>query len=82
MPQNVIGTVFKILLASLVLGFILKFLDVNPKDLLLNFGETVQAAFSWAGEFVASSVEYVLVGAVIVIPIWLIVFFVGKLKGK
>ena len=82
MPQNVIGTVFKILIASLVLGFILKFLEINPKDLLLNFGETVQSAFAWAGDFVASSVEYVLVGAVIVIPIWLIVFFVGKLKGK
>jgi len=49
---------------------------------LLNFGETVQSAFAWAGDFVAGSIEYVLIGAVIVVPIWLIVFFVGKLKGK
>jgi len=82
MPQNVIGTVLKILLASLVLGFILKFLEISPKDLLLNFGETVQKAFAWAGDFVAGSIEYVLVGAVIVVPIWLIVFVFGKLKGK
>lgn len=82
MPRNVIGTVLKILLASLVLGFILKVLEIDPKDLLLNFGETVQKAFAWAGEFVASSMEYVLVGAVIVVPIWLIVFLVGRLKGK
>ena len=73
MPQNVIGTVFKILIASLVLGFILKF---------LNFGETIQSAFAWAGEFVAGSVEYVLIGAVIVVPIWLIVFLIGRIKGK
>lgn len=82
MPQNVLGTVLKILLASLILGFILKFLEIDPKDLLLNFGETVQSAFAWAGEFVAGSVEYVLVGAVIVVPIWLIVFLIGRLKGK
>jgi hypothetical protein len=82
MPQNVIGTVFKILIASLILGFILKFLEIDPKDLLLNFGETVQSAFAWAGDFVAGSVEYVLIGAVIVVPIWLIVFLIGRLKGK
>lgn len=82
MPQNVIGTIFKILIASLVLGFILKVLEIDPKDLLLNFGETVQSAFAWAGDFVAGSVEYVLVGAVIVVPIWLIVFLIGRFSGK
>ncbi len=82
MPQNVIGTIFKILIASLVLGFILKVLEIDPKDLLLNFGETVQSAFAWAGEFIAGSVEYVLVGAVIVVPIWLIVFLIGRFKSK
>lgn len=82
MPQNVIGTIFKILLASLVLGFLLKFFEINPKDLIANFGATIKSLFSWAGDFVVSSVEYVLVGAVIVIPIWLIVFLVGKLKGR
>jgi len=82
MPQNVVGTIIKLLVASLVLGFILKALDIDPRDLLLNFGETIQHVFSWAGEFVASSMQYVLVGAVIVVPVWLIVFLVGKLKGK
>ena len=82
MPQNVLGTVIKIVLASLVLGFVLRFFDINPKDLLSNFGETVQKAFAWAGDFAAGSIEYVLVGAVIVVPIWLIVFLVGKLRGK
>lgn len=82
MPKDALGTIFKILIASLVLGFILKFFEINPKDLLLNFGETLRSAFAWAGDFVAGSVEYVLVGAIIVVPIWLIVFFVGKLRGK
>lgn len=82
MPSNVLGTVLKILIASLILGFILKFFEINPKDLLLNFGATVQKAFAWAGDFVAGSMEYVLLGAVIVVPVWLIVFLVGKLRGR
>ena len=82
MPQNVLGTIIKIVLASLILGFVLRFFEIDPKDLLLNFGDTIKSAFSWAGEFVSGSIEYVLVGAVIVIPIWLIVFLIGKLRGK
>lgn len=82
MPQNVLGTIIKIVLASLILGFVLRFFEIDPKDLLLNFGDTIKSAFSWAGEFVSGSIEYVLVGAVIVIPIWLIVFLVGKLRGR
>lgn len=82
MPQNVLGTIIKIVLASLILGFVLRFFEIDPRDLLLNFGDTIKSAFSWAGEFVSGSIEYVLVGAVIVIPIWLIVFLVGKLRGK
>lgn len=82
MPQNVLGTIIKIVLASLILGFLLRFFEIDPKDLLLNFSDTIKNTFSWAGEFVAGSMEYVLVGAVIVVPIWLIVFFVGKLRGK
>lgn len=82
MPQNVLGTIIKIVLASLILGFVLRFFEIDPKDLLLNFSDTIKGAFSWAGEFVSGSIEYVLVGAVIVVPIWLIVFFVGKLRGK
>ena len=82
MPSNVLSTLFKILLASLILGFLLKFFEIDPKDLLLNFGQTLRSMFAWAGDFVAGSVEYVLIGAIIVVPVWLIVVFAGKLRGK
>tara|TARA_R110002167_G_scaffold91024_2_gene244776 strand:+ start:91 stop:339 length:249 start_codon:yes stop_codon:yes gene_type:complete len=82
MPSNVLSTLFKVLLASLILGFLLKFFEIDPKDLLLNFGQTLRNMFAWAGDFVAGSVEYVLIGAIIVVPVWLIVFFAGKLRGK
>ena len=82
MPSNLLSTLFKILLASLILGFLLKFFEIDHKDLLLNLGQTLRSMFAWAGDFVAGSVEYVLLGAIIVVPVWLIVFFAGKLRGK
>lgn len=82
MPKDILGTVFKIVLASLVIGFILKFLDIKPTDLWQDFGNTLKRAFDWAGDFVAGSVEYILVGAVIVVPIWLVVFLYGKFKNR
>ena len=50
--------------------------------MLLNFGQTLRSMFAWAGDFVAGSVEYVLLGAIIVVPVWLIVFFAGKLARQ
>lgn len=82
MPKNVIGTIIKIVVASLVLGFIVKFLEIKPTDLWQNFGETLRRAFDWAGDFVAGSVEYILIGAVIVVPIWAIIFLVGRFRGR
>lgn len=82
MPKDILGTVIKIVLASLVLGFILKFLDIKPTELWKDFGGTIKRAFDWAGDFVAGSIEYVLVGAVIVVPIWAIVFLIGKIRGR
>lgn len=82
MPKDILGTIIKIVVASLVIGFILKFLDIKPTDLWQDFGASLKRAFDWAGDFVAGSVEYVLVGAVIVVPIWLIVFLFGKFRGR
>jgi len=49
---------------------------------LANFGETAQKIFSLVARFIEWSVKYVLLGAVIVMPIWLIFFLIGKARGK
>lgn len=82
MPKNVVGTIVKIVVFSLVIGFILKFLEIRPTDLWQDFGNSLKKAFDWAGDFVAGSVEYILVGAVIVVPIWLVVFLFDKFKKR
>ncbi|MEO1265694.1 MAG: DUF6460 domain-containing protein [Pseudomonadota bacterium] len=69
---NPIGVIVRLVLLSLVVGIILSALDITPA----NFFDRVQllaqriydlgfGAFEWAG-------QYLLLGAMVVIPIWLI----------
>jgi hypothetical protein len=72
MPQLNVGTLVKLLIASLVVGMIMAFLGITPRDVLgyvTGFAnEAMNNAAAWAG----SAISYVLLGAVIVIPIWLL----------
>lgn len=70
MPTNAIGTVIKLIVASLAVGVGLRFFDISPQQLLENFGETIQRIFAKLSSFVAWGLEYVILGAVIVVPIW------------
>ena len=61
---------------------LISFFYINPKELLANFGETLQDIFALAVRCIEWSVKYVLLGAVVVVPIWLILFLINKARGK
>ena len=82
MRARIRDTIVKLTLISFVVGLFISFFDINPKELLATFGETVQDIFALAVRFIEWSVKYVLLGAVVVIPIWLIVFLINKARRK
>ena len=82
MPANVRDTIIKIVLFSCVIGLLLSFFDVNPAQLLRNFGATAEQIFKIVADIIEWGVKYVLLGAVVVIPIWLIFFAIGKLRRR
>ncbi len=82
MPANIRDTVLKIVLFSFVIGLLLSFFDVNPAQLLRNFGATAEQIFKIVADIIEWGVKYVLLGAVVVIPIWLIFFAIGKLRRR
>jgi len=65
-----------------VAGLLISFFDINPKELLANYGETVQDIFALAVRLIEWPVKYDLLGAVVVIPIWLIFFLINKARRK
>jgi len=82
MPPHVRETVIKIAVASLIVGLFLSFFDIDPRELLANFGETVQQIFSVVASIVEWMVKYLLLGAIVVVPIWLIFFAIGRVKNR
>jgi flagellar biosynthesis protein FlhB len=84
MPGVTIQTVIKLVIASLVVGAILAYFELSPQELMRGLFGNVQEILDWAMESFGSALSYVLLGAVIVVPLWLISYvlrWVGS-KGK
>jgi len=82
MPAHIKNTLIKVLLFSFVIGVLISFFEITPQALLENFGETVQSIFELVAGAVEWAVQYILIGAVVVVPIWLIFFVFSKARGK
>ncbi|NQV84545.1 MAG: hypothetical protein HQ494_12065 [Rhodospirillales bacterium] len=82
MPPNVKDTIIKLIVASLIVGLFLGFFNIDPRALLADFGDTVLEIFSVVASVVEWAVKYLLLGAVVVVPIWLIFFLIGRMRGR
>ncbi len=82
MVQGVGRTIVKLLVASLVVGLVMRWFDITPRSLIANFGATVERLFDNLAGFAGWAIDYVLVGAVVVLPIWLVFFLLDLAKRK
>jgi hypothetical protein len=69
----VIPTLFKLLVASVVVGILLAFFGIQPIDLWRDFLDTVGRIWHMGFDAIDWSVRYILLGAVVVLPIWVAV---------
>lgn len=82
MPRITLSTVLKLLLASLAVGMLLAWLNISPQDLIRSLaGEARQMVDNAVGLF-GWGFSYVLLGAVIVVPIWLVFYLIEAAKKK
>ncbi|MGE5540386.1 MAG: DUF6460 domain-containing protein [Gemmatimonas sp.] len=82
MPRELLRTVFNLLLASLAVGLIMRWFHLTPRSLLAHFGESVEQAFDALVRFAGWAIDYVLVGAIVVVPIWLVALLLKRLQGR
>ncbi len=73
------GTVLKLVIWSFVVGFAMFKLEWSPGDIVGWIGTTLAEMWSW---FTGSGLEYVLLGATIVVPIFLFSRFRDRLRNK
>jgi hypothetical protein len=68
-----LSVVLKIILLSVVVGVILSALGIDPRDIWQSLVDLVQHVWNMGWGAVLGLWRYFLLGAVIVVPIWLVV---------
>jgi Domain of unknown function (DUF6460) len=64
-------TLFRLLLASFAVGVVLTVFDIRPEELLRDLDDYAYRLFTATVDAVRWAIPYILIGAVIVAPIWL-----------
>ena len=77
----VVPTLLKLAIASIAVGVILAISGTKPIDLWYNFMDTVVRIWEMGFSLIETSFQYLLLGAVIVVPIFLAIRAI-KLVGE
>ena len=75
-----LGVLIKLVLLSILVGFVLTVLGLDPRDIVKSIVRLIQSIFDLGFEAFDWLWRYLLLGAVIVIPIWLIMRVVQSRK--
>jgi hypothetical protein len=69
-PANVL---VRLLFVSLIVGAFLMWLDIRPADLYRGVVDTINRIWSLGFGAIREVADYILVGAAIVVPVWLVI---------
>ncbi|MDO8838989.1 MAG: DUF6460 domain-containing protein [Parvibaculum sp.] len=69
----VLATIFKLAVASIAVGIVLAILGIKPIDLWRDFLSTIANIWSMGFEAIDWSLQYLVLGAIVVVPIFIVV---------
>lgn len=75
------ATIAQLVLWSVVVGVILSALGITPFNIVDRIGLIVRNVWNLGFDALNWAVQYFLLGAIIVVPIWLISRFMGQRRG-
>lgn len=77
-----LSVIFKLVLLSILVGFLLKVIGLDPFDIVRSIRDLLQAIWDMGFDAIVRLWRYFLLGAVLVIPIWLIVRLIRAPRGR
>ncbi len=77
-----LATTVKLLLASLIVGVILSVLDITPNEVFNRLAWLAGYAVETAGDFAGWAFGYIVLGAVVVVPIWLVISLFQRFRRR
>lgn len=81
MTYRLLSMVIKIVLASLLVGVALSSLNITPDRLLQDFGMTPDQIMNYARRGFHWALPHIILGALITIPIWLVMYLLRPPPG-
>lgn len=82
MPRITLGTVFKLLILCFIVGLLLTMLNINPQNIIWWLVDAVVSLVEWSISVFGKALTYILIGAVVVIPIWLVLYLWRAINGR
>lgn len=76
------GTILRLVALSIMVGVVFSALDIRPDTLLVHVRRFVEFLYSLGFGTVEWAFRYFLLGAVVVVPIWLVSRLVAGLRKK
>ena len=77
-----LGVIVRLILLSIVIGFILRVLGLDPFNIIRSIEDLIRSVWNMGWDAIVWLWRYFLLGAVIVIPVWLIVRLVRAPQGR
>jgi hypothetical protein len=77
-----LGVLVRLVLLSIVVGFILREAHIDPQDILRSLESVIRRLWEMGLEPLRWLWQYFVLGAVVVIPIWLLIRLTRGLAGK
>jgi len=74
MVQSLVRTLVKIVVASLIVGTILAHFGITADEIMKGFGLSAERISELAHKAIAWALPNMLLGALIIVPIWFLVF--------
>jgi hypothetical protein len=76
-----LAVVLRLLVVSLIVGALLMWLDIHPRDVIRGLENFILRIWNMGFEAVRELAQYVFAGAVIVVPVWLVMRLLSE-RGR
>lgn len=73
-----VSVIVKLIFLSLIVGAIMAFLGLTPRNLFSAIGNFVTSIFDLGTDAIRDVAQWIVAGALIVVPVWLILRLFGR----
>ena len=82
MSRNTSATIVKLVIACFVVGLVLTAFNLDPQRVFAEAVRFAKHVANWSLSMFGSAMSYILLGAVVVLPVWLVLYLMRIIGGR